>query len=353
MKRIVIYLLCFSVALFGVGLSAPRASAVKVSGYEVSSFYFDPSDGFSAGSRSDTLGFLYGYYPPASNNDQYYGFRIDIPPSSVPVILSVIDIYPSIHFAAGVNGFQAVSADRREPFYVFLSGVYNPGKMDFTSGVARRDYFSELVSNECNVFVPAHSSTLYLFGVCYHSGGYRYPMGAYSGPKSSITATPASNSQILEYQLNQLKDISGKLDKLASSAGQSAMDKFAGNYLDKFGGGASSGGSGGQIGKTEGFMDGSQGNLPNGGDVGGFASDIQNSMGIKGDKFNSQEYSQAVGGLSGSSASGDGGPWQFFTDEVANDMATGGGARYGRRKSDPMEELQDWIANSEGWLSAW
>lgn len=167
--------------------------------------------------------------------------------------------------------------------------------------------------------------------------------GLYSFNLSELTygiVVPPPTYPIPDEQFNSLI---GAIDRVQAAVSEpSPMDKFEGEYLESFGG---------QIDKTEQALSPTNPALPNNGDVGGFASDIQQTMGITGSSFNAQEFAQASAGISGNSAVEDSGIWQFFTQQVADDLATPSGST--RDVSDPVDELEEYIKASEGWLSKW
>lgn len=103
------------------------------------------------------------------------------------------------------------------------------------------------------------------------------------------------------------------LDVLGNIAGsKSAMEQFEEDYLENFGD---------QISKTEDFMSPTNSALPNDGDIAGFVQDIQDGLGLSGSSFNSTEFKDAMSGFTGSAATGPGGPWEFFTQAVADSLA--------------------------------
>lgn len=61
--------------------------------------------------------------------------------------------------------------------------------------------------------------------------------------------------------------------------------------------------------------------LPNGGDIAGFVSDVQDGLGISGSSFSASAFKEATSKFGSASATGSGGPWEFFSQAVADSLA--------------------------------
>lgn len=148
--------------------------------------------------------------------------------------------------------------------------------------------------------------------------------------KVGVQDIAVSNREILDV----LKELS------VSASQQSPMEQFENNYLDKMEG---------QLDQIEDMMSSANPALPNGGDIAGFASDIQDGLGISGSSFSSSEFSEALSAFSGSEATAAGGPWEFFTQAVA-DSLSGEAQTVGLNDDD---YIYIWLEQAEGRAGRW
>lgn len=110
-----------------------------------------------------------------------------------------------------------------------------------------------------------------------------------------------------------LQSILSKMNSIESAvSGLTPMQQFENDYLENFEG---------QISQAESAISSSNPALPNGGDVGGFVSGLQDGLGVSGDSFSMSDFNNAVGSFSGSASTSEDGPWWFFSEEVAQDMS--------------------------------
>lgn len=89
--------------------------------------------------------------------------------------------------------------------------------------------------------------------------------------------------------------------------------------------------------------------LPNNGDFVGFAQDIQDGLGISGSAFNASQFKDATSAFGKADAMGEGGPWEFFSQAVADSLA-GGTSSYGVYDDD---YIYAWMEESRRWLDKW
>lgn len=101
-------------------------------------------------------------------------------------------------------------------------------------------------------------------------------------------------------------------DLSVASGSPSEMEKFESGYLDKMDN---------QLSQVEDMMSSANPALPNGGDIAGFTSDVQNGLGVNGSSFDASAFSAATSAFSGASATEAGGPWEFFTQSVADSLS--------------------------------
>lgn len=203
--------------------------------------------------------------------------------------------------------------------YLFIY-AYNPSSDSGWYGFTTSDTFS--VS-----FVDSFTD-LYLFNVL-----------------AALTNSQGTNpllSSILT-SVNQIKESSGQ---------QSPMDKFESDYLTNFQY---------QVNKTEDYIGSSSPVLPNNfvsSSSGGssFVDSVKDNIGLSSDSLDMSDFANASQSFSGSASTGDGGMWQFFTQEVADSMSTGGTATIGLDDALPSDfesELSKWLEDSERWLEKW
>lgn len=170
-------------------------------------------------------------------------------------------------------------------------------------------------------------------------GGYR--LGILGGDNGAFNVAQFVKSSVTyEFSPLTIEDylaqILGKLDDLNSAAGTpSAMDKFENDYLGNEH-------ISGQLDKAEQFISPNNPGLPNGGDVGGFAEQIQNGMGFNGSSFDSEKFQQATDAFKvDSTSTGEGGMWWFFSQDVADSLAHDDAATV---SDDDGQSLQDaWV----------
>lgn len=109
---------------------------------------------------------------------------------------------------------------------------------------------------------------------------------------------------------NSNRAILAALENIAGT--KSAMQQFEEKYLDQMED---------QLNQVEDMLSPSNTALPNGGDFAGFASDIQDGLGLDGSSFDADEFSDALSAFGDSNSTGADGPWEFFTQGVADSLA--------------------------------
>lgn len=121
-----------------------------------------------------------------------------------------------------------------------------------------------------------------------------------------------SNGYLEHVSLNT-DSIVSYLEDLSISAGTpSEMTKFEDAYIQSMAG---------QLSQVEDMLGPQNTALPNGGDVAGFVSDIQDGLGLSGSSFNASDFSDAVSAFGQASAVQPGGPWEFFSQSVADSLS--------------------------------
>lgn len=92
----------------------------------------------------------------------------------------------------------------------------------------------------------------------------------------------------------------------------SSMEQFENNYLDKMED---------QLSRVDDMLGPENTALPNGGDFAGFVSDIQDGLGVSGSSFSASEFAAATSAFGGADATAPGGPWEFFSQAVADSLS--------------------------------
>lgn len=149
------------------------------------------------------------------------------------------------------------------------------------------------------------------------------------------------NTSVGRYNSSVLESILSAIQSFSDAASvPSAMEQFEQRYLEKMEG---------QLSQVEDMMSPDNPALPNGGDIAGFASDIQNGLGVSGSAFNASEFSDALSAFSGAEATAAGGPWEFFTQAVADSLS--GDAQTAGLNDD--DYIYAWLEMMQGRYSSW
>lgn len=270
---------------------------------------------------------------------QFCGFRVTIPPSTVDGYITTFGINPAfVNYTSGTPAWVSAAYDSVTSYYppvvnYHLSSLpsYYP-KMDPTNVRGEGNLYPGYV------FIPAHNDTLYLFvyssvinyntsmsgGVVFYSGAAVQFVPETAHNYFSTLTGINSNISDLGYKLTginnsiagsntRLSSIASLLETISASVSKtSPMEQFESDYLEKFGD---------QISKAEEALSSSNPALPNGGDIGGFVSDISEGLGLNGSAFSASDFSNALGGYSGSGSVSSGGPWEFFSQAVADSLS--------------------------------
>lgn len=129
-------------------------------------------------------------------------------------------------------------------------------------------------------------------------------------------------------------------DLSIASGTPSEMQKFEDAYLKA---------QSEQLDKIEQMLSSENSALPNDGDIAGFASDIQDGLGVNGTSFDASAFNDAVSAFSGEAATAAGGPWEFFTQQVA-DSLSGDAQPVGLNDDD---YIYAWLEMMEGRYGTW
>lgn len=154
---------------------------------------------------------------------------------------------------------------------------------------------------------------------------------------NSLLSSGNSTRSHIDSDMHQVITI---LQDMSTSAANDPMSQFEGKYLEQMGD---------QLTGVEGMMSSSNPALPNGGDFVGFADDMQKGFGVNGSSFNPSDFSSAAGSFSGSSSTAEGGPWEFFSQSVADSLA-GGASSIGL---DDDDYIYAWLEQSERRYGLW
>lgn len=323
---------------------------VSVSGYTVVAFSislnshaFNSSDALTAGSSMVYRG---------SDGGATGGLRITIPANSSAGRLYVCGLLP---------GYQNTTNTAWHSASASTLMTMAPSYYLTTASTIQIQSTQTPASWVGYIDLPAHSTALYLylvatprvdggslggqaiaFGGIYSSNAFiTFVPDNLDNRLSTISSTLTTQNTILNNMLTSVTSIDSQLANIATSvATPSEMEKFEGEYLDKMDG---------QLSQIEDMMSPQNTALPNGGDIAGFVNDLQGSLGASGSSFNAQQFSDAVGAFSGSAATGSGGPWEFFTQAIADSLS---GATQGIGAGDD-DYIYAWLEQSKGRYDKW
>lgn len=251
------------------------------------------------------------------------GFVVTIPANSVPGDLYCFGLYPLISNERSGTSFTSTNSlsgiNITGATYLLTTSRNGPlaGFTELYSGAGffgTRFGFSDYVAGGA-IHIPAHSQTLYLYVFGLYYGNTNQRMGVYYAAGGSISFVPdssASTGSALDQILAQLRSLNttstAQLQDQQNAPARKAEDSFIGKF-------------GSQIDKVEDALSPSNPALPNGGDVGGFMSDVSEGLGLSGSSFSASDLNDAASGFSGADAVGVGGPWEFFTQGVADSLS--------------------------------
>lgn len=261
------------------------------------------------------------------------GFFVEIPSSSssgtlyVYGVLPCLTTYASLSYGWNYNlsipvaGYRALS-----PFYVLSSTNIHIQNQVLSSSFDQRMPF------DGSVHIPAHpDNPLYLYvynpfvytdattgrGAVWFDSAFitfvpdSVPVN-YSPQLNSLVSNSSSSLSSLNNVLSRVISIDNQLASFSSSLGPSEMEKFEDSYIENMQK---------QLDGVESMLSPENSALPNGGDFVGFASDIQDGLGVSGSSFSASEFAAATSVFSGSDAMAAGGPWEFFSQSVADSLS--------------------------------
>lgn len=314
----------------------------SVSGYDVTAFVATNNRQYFT---TNVIPGRYAYYGANIGSPDTYGFYVTLPPSSVPGFLDIVGLYPmevsnATTLQNWVYGDISVGNDVTSPapwavspVYTFLSSSVSP----FVAPASNGSIYNQSVDNPSfHVYIPSHSATLYLlvYSGYMNNGSSKHGVVYLSDGFISFTPDPAFQSQ------TTLQSILSVVQDIASGGSSSPVDSLVGGWSDKFQG---------QISQVEDALSPSNPALPNGGDIGGFVTDVSDGLGLSGSSFSSSDFNEATSAFSGSASTGTGGPWEFFTQGVADDLS--GDSPMGI--DDDYDPIIAWMQQAERWRDAW
>lgn len=342
---------------------------LAVSGYNVYAFTSTVNTSLAASTTVDSTNLSAGTCRVKSlaNGTSVYGYRITIPASSVSGHLFVYGIFPAYYYGSAYSSFTTASG---YPMFS-LSYILSPSPVYPVGSYTGLPTYSSTASFDGVLYIPAHTASLYLYVYASANASSSASVGAtalsssfvtfvadvtytsvlntissntstIASHASSISSNTATANTIANNTLSKITSIDNQIAALSSSLGPSAMDKFEDNYITK----AES-----QLNDVEDAIFGTgSGPLsslaPNDGYT-GFASDVSEGFGFSGDSFNPSEFSSALNQFSGSSAVGPGGPWEFFSQSVSDELSGGSGVSAFSASAPPDQYIYDWLSRME------
>lgn len=256
--------------------------------------------------------------------------------------------YPSSTLTSN-SSFSPYSSTVRPSFYVYdssfniLAGPFSPA-----SGSAEFVVDSSASALIFGFYTTLNTNASYTYSFC----GWEMSL---SDAKLTYTITVPETTEDLLRTTNSLLSSGNStrshidsdmhqvitiLQDMSTSAANDPMSQFEGKYLEQMGD---------QLTGVEGMMSPSNPALPNGGDFVGFADDMQKGFGVNGSSFNASDFSSAAGSFSGSASISEGGPWEFFSQSVA-DSLSGGASSIGL---DDDDYIYAWLEQSERRYGLW
>lgn len=269
------------------------------------------------------------YQSPA----RYGGFVVSIPPNNVPGYLYTSGIFPVSlsNYSGSSAGWQTTTAYlsiSNPTFYFFSTSLLNTGIND---GIINQ--YPSIGS----VYVPAHDDYIYLYLFTMFTSPFRIDSaGVYVSQSPSIYFVPESSVSTGQ----SLDAILGAIKEQTSVIENDPMSSFEDRYLET---------QQDQLNQIEDMMTSSNSSLPNDGNITGFASDVQSGLGLSGSSFNPSDFQSATEAFGNSSAVSAGGPWEFFSQSVA-DSLSGGTSSVSLNDDD---YIYQWLDESQRRYSIW
>lgn len=124
--------------------------------------------------------------------------------------------------------------------------------------------------------------------------------------------TVSNGNYVQHISVNSDTIVSYLRDLSIASGTPSEMTKFEDAYIEAMSG---------QLSGVEHLISPENTALPNNGDFVGFVTDIQDGLGINGSSFNAARFGSALSEFGSSDAVGSGGPWEFFSQAVADSLS--------------------------------
>lgn len=306
----------------------PVLPIVSLNSYSLAAFFANPYlVSYNSNFSSSTL-CVYG-----GAGHGVGGFFVEIPPSLSSGNLYVYGVFPclttyaslsygwNLNLSISLAGYRALS-----PFYMLSSTNLNIQNQVLSSSFDQRMPF------DGSVYIPAHPDN-YLYLYVYNpfvyddsttgEGAVWLPSAFitfvpdsvpvnYSPQLNSLVSNSSSSLLSLNNVLSRVTSIDNQLASYSPLLGSSEMEKFEDSYIENMQE---------QLDGVESMLSPENSALPNGGDFVGFASDIQDGLGVSGSSFNASEFADATSAFSGNDAIAAGGPWEFFSQSVADSLS--------------------------------
>lgn len=327
------------------------ASAVTVNGFDVLGYYRKGSF-YSTSALSTGI----NYYGANFQTSSSFGYRVTLPSNSSASSISISGLDLFIFYPVQTNNVWGIysptsitNAIYPGVYYYFSSwdiGLSADGGINGTN--QGQSDFS--IFDGSPIIVPSHSSTLYLYVFIRSINAGGSPAVRVVNPRIVLEQSPwislQSTVNSLLTSVNEIKN------SIAGGGQQSPMDQFESDYLQNFQsqiqGTEKYLGNGSSV-VPDNFVSGSNGQPS-------VVDSITENIGLSSGALNMTDFANAASSFSGSDSTGEGGMWQFFTQEVADDMATVSGAMFLSDfdiPSDFESELSKWIEDSERRYEKW
>lgn len=354
----------------GVFADAGIMPIISLGGYTVDVFYSSSSGTASSFYTDSSLspGQMRVYRDANTRTSVNWGYVVTIPANSRSGYLDILGLFPVTCQNSSSVGWLNVNPSSSTPIYYPVSYFLSTVKSYVSYNVWSTGYgpTPTFLANAYSphVYVPAHTNTLYLFVFSTDGGTHNFTSGAYYTSNASISFTPdpVDSSSTLSSILTAINNVNTSVKSTTTAVNgttqavngttQSVKDllsdqqnaparKAEDSFIGKFGG---------QIEQVEDALSSFNPALPNGGDIGGFTSDLSDGLGLSGSSFSVSDLNDAAAGFSGPEATGVGGPWEFFTQTVVDDLS---GDFVSMFDVDALDPILVWFERAEGRYGVW
>lgn len=309
-------------------LVSPLLAASSTVSFTTDVFWSKANSGTTA-SLGTSTGHSEYYIGTSSNSTPLNcGVIVKLPSNTKSGYYSFVGFYPSV---ASLSSNTTVGWSSRSNACIVAPSTITLGSASKSDIVA---YSSS--SYASTIYVPAHTSTVYViiaafvdsnaFTSNYWCAGGWVQSGAFvsfAAEESLTTVTSAISSQttsinssVNSAQAALANAINDGFDKTVQALSSIEVSNAFSEYEDRYVENMQD-----QLAQIEEMLSPRNTALPNGGDIAGFVSDVQDGLGISGSSFSASAFKDATSKFGSANATGSGGPWEFFSQAVVDSLA--------------------------------